>query len=49
MVLLGWNDGTTQEIFTREELIQKFDLSRVQKGGAQFNEDQLVHLNGGVY
>jgi glutamyl-tRNA synthetase len=46
LALLGWNDGTTQEIFSREELIAKFDLSRVQKGGAQFNEDQLIHLNG---
>lgn len=46
LALLGWNDGTTQEIFNRSELIEKFDLSRVQKGGAQFNEEQLIHLNG---
>ncbi len=46
VALLGWNDGTTQEIFSKEELIQKFDLSRVQKGGAQFREDQLIFLNG---
>lgn len=43
---LGWNDGTEQEIFTREELIQKFDLSRVQKGGARFDEQRLLWMNG---
>ena len=43
---LGWNDGTEQEIFTREELIAKFDLSRVQKSGARFDEARLLWLNG---
>lgn len=43
---LGWNDGTEQEIFTREELIAKFDLSRVQKSGARFDETRLLWLNG---
>ena len=28
---LGWNDGTEQEVFTKPELVEKFDLSRVQK------------------
>jgi glutamyl-tRNA synthetase len=43
---LGWNDGTTQEIFSVDELIKKFSLDRVQKGGAQFDEQRLVWLNG---
>lgn len=43
---LGWNDGTEQEIFTRQELIDKFSLSRVQKGGARFDENRLLWLNG---
>jgi glutamyl-tRNA synthetase len=43
---LGWNDGTTDEIYTREQLIEKFDLSRVQKSGAHFNQDRLFWLNG---
>ena len=43
---LGWNDGTTQEVFTREELIEKFDLSRVQKSGAHFDEKRLLWANG---
>lgn len=43
---LGWNDGTEQEVFTLEELIQKFDLGRVQKSGARFDERRLLWLNG---
>lgn len=43
---LGWNDGTEQEIFTTEELIQKFSLERVQRGGARFDERRLVWMNG---
>lgn len=43
---LGWNDGSTQEIFTKKELVKKFELSRVQKAGAQFNEDHLIFMNG---
>ncbi|QQS19393.1 glutamate--tRNA ligase [Candidatus Saccharibacteria bacterium] len=43
---LGWNDGTEQEIFTREELIQKFSLGRVQKSGASFDETRLLWMNG---
>jgi len=46
LVMLGWNDGTTQEVFSREELINKFELSRVQKSGAQFNEDHLLYVSG---
>jgi glutamyl-tRNA synthetase len=43
---LGWNDGTTQEIFTRGELISKFSLSRVHKNGAKFDEQRLSWING---
>lgn len=43
---LGWNDGTEQEIFSVNELIQKFDLSRVQKSGAKFDEQRLIWING---
>lgn len=42
---LGWNDGTTQEIFTKEELINKFSLKRVQKSGARFDEKRLLWMN----
>lgn len=43
---LGWNDGTEQEIFTRQELIDKFSLNRVQKSGARFDEKRLMWMNG---
>jgi glutamyl-tRNA synthetase len=43
---MGWNDGTEQEIFSREELIQKFSLERVQKSGARFDEKRLLWVNG---
>ena len=43
---LGWNDGTEQEIFSREELITKFSLDRVQRSGARFDEQRLIWMNG---
>jgi glutamyl-tRNA synthetase len=45
---LGWNDGTTQEIFTKQELIDKFSLDRVQKSGARFDEQRLKWANGSL-
>ena len=43
---LGWNDGTEQEIFSRQELIEKFSLDRVQRSGARFDEQRLIWMNG---
>ena len=43
---LGWNDGTEQELFSREELIATFSLDRVQKSGARFDEQRLLWMNG---
>ena len=43
---LGWNDGTEQEMFSRDELITKFSLDRVQRSGARFDEKRLVWMNG---
>ena len=45
LALLGWNPGTEQEIFTLEELIKVFDLARVHKGGAIFDEKKLAWVN----
>lgn len=42
---LGWNDGTEQEIYDRHELIKAFDLSRVQRSGARFDEKRLLWMN----
>lgn len=43
---LGWNDGTEQEIFSRDELVKKFSLERVQRSGARFDEQRLIWMNG---
>lgn len=43
---MGWNDGTEQEIFTKDELIEKFSLDRVQRSGARFDEKRLLWMNG---
>ncbi len=43
---MGWNDGTEQEIFTVDELIQKFSLERVLRSGARFDERRLDWMNG---
>jgi glutamyl-tRNA synthetase len=43
---MGWNDGTEQEVFSIDELIDKFSLTRVQKSGARFDEKRLIWLNG---
>ncbi|MDB5169849.1 MAG: gltX [Candidatus Saccharibacteria bacterium] len=43
---LGWNDATEQEIFTIPELIEKFSLEHVGRGGARFDEQRLLWMNG---
>lgn len=43
---LGWNDGTEQEIFSKDELVAKFSLERVQKSPARFDEQRLWWMNG---
>jgi glutamyl-tRNA synthetase len=40
LVLLGWNPGTTQEIFSLDELAEAFSLERVSKAGAKFDPDK---------
>jgi len=45
LALLGWNDGTEQEIFTLEELIQKFTIERVHSGGAKFDYEKAKWFN----
>ncbi len=43
--LVGWNPGTDQEIFSINELISAFDLSKVQKSAAIFNPEKLEWIN----
>ena len=45
LALLGWNPGTEQEVFTMEELVEQFDLKKIQKGGAIFDEKKLQWVN----
>ncbi|MDF2925303.1 MAG: gltX [Paenibacillaceae bacterium] len=44
IVLLGWSPVGEQEIFTKEELIEQFDLSRVSKSPAVFDAAKLNYL-----
>lgn len=43
---MGWNDGTTQEVYSVQDLIDKFSLDRVGRSGARFDENRLIWLNG---
>ncbi|HEY4715172.1 MAG TPA: glutamate--tRNA ligase family protein [Candidatus Paceibacterota bacterium] len=44
-VLIGWNPGGEQEIFSKQELIKTFDLAKVHKSGAVFNPIKLDWIN----
>ncbi|MFD1257161.1 glutamate--tRNA ligase [Mucilaginibacter terrae] len=43
--MLGWNDGTDQEIFTLAELVEKFSIERVSKAGAKFDFEKAKWYN----
>ena len=45
LALLGWNDGTEQEVFSLEQLIEKFSMERVHKGGAKFDYEKAKWFN----
>ncbi len=45
LALIGWNPGTEQEIFTKKELIQAFDIAKIQRAGGAFNEEKLDWMN----
>jgi glutamyl-tRNA synthetase len=45
LALLGWNDGTDQELFSLDELVEKFDLNRVHKAGAKFDPEKNKWFN----
>lgn len=44
--LLGWNDGSEQEIYSVEELQQAFSLERITKSAAVFDKTKLSWMNG---
>ncbi len=43
--LLGWNPGTTQEMFSLDELVEAFSLDRVSKSGAKFDFEKAKWFN----
>lgn len=45
LALLGWHPEGNEEILSKDEIISAFDLARVQKGGARFDEEKLLHVN----
>ncbi len=45
LATLGWNDGSDQEIFSLDELVQKFSLDRVSKAGAKFDFEKAKWFN----
>ncbi len=45
LALLGWNDGSGQEIFSLDELVEKFSIDRVHKGGARFDYEKAKWFN----
>ena len=45
LALLGWNPGTDQEILSKEDLLKLFNIEKIQKGGAIFNEEKLKWIN----
>ena len=45
MALIGWNPGGEQEVFTLDELVEKFDMQKIQKSGGIFNSEKLDWLN----
>lgn len=46
LALLGWNDGTEQELFSMHELTEKFSLERVNNSPAVFDRKRLDWMNG---
>lgn len=46
MILLGWNEGTDREIYSMDELVEKFSLDKVQRSGGIFDLKRLNWMNG---
>lgn len=45
LAFLGWNPGTNQELFSKEELVQAFSIERVSKHGAKFDQNKAKWYN----
>lgn len=45
LALLGWNPGTEQEIFSLDELVKAFDITKCSKNGAKFDYKKGIWFN----
>jgi glutamyl-tRNA synthetase len=45
LAVLGWNDGSEKEIFSKEELVESFSMEKVHKGGAKFDYEKAKWFN----
>ncbi len=45
LIFIGWNPGGERELYTAEELMQEFDISKIHSSGGKFNEDKLNWFN----
>jgi glutamyl-tRNA synthetase len=46
LAYLGWSPGTGEDVLSLDEIVERFDIDKVQKGGARFDRDRLEWLNG---
>ena len=46
LALLGWSTGTEEEVLSLDEIVERFNLREVHKGGAVFDRERLEWLNG---
>lgn len=46
LAFMGWSPGTEEEIFSLAELVERFELEKVHKGGARFDRERLEWVNG---
>lgn len=46
LALIGWSPGTEEEIFSMEDLVQRFRIDQVQKAGGKWDRDRLNYFNG---
>ncbi|MEO5884265.1 MAG: glutamate--tRNA ligase [Candidatus Limnocylindrales bacterium] len=46
LALLGWSTGSEEEVLSLDEIIERFDIGAIHKGGAVFDRERLEWLNG---
>jgi glutamyl-tRNA synthetase len=46
LAYLGWSPGTEEDVLSLDEIVERFDIDKVQKGGARFDRERLEWLNG---